>query len=314
MNRREFILGSAAACAAAGCRTVGGSDAANGPVGLTGVTPPYEPNLRDRCWTWGHDSGVFDGPDNKYKIPTSAPLTMPEANRMLGIPNICAITWKKPDEKYLADFRDVKRVSWLMASKHEVYERQVEDNFERLAKMPNLTGFDLDDFFRTDKTRKEYSPRDGREYEVREGGLSLNELENLKRRMLRTGRTLETRLVLYVRQLVPEIAPALDRVDTVLLWTWDGADVTKLAENWKTYRTFCPAKPTLLGIYMWDFGGRKPLEMDFMRHQLAFAKDLFRRGEIEGLIFHCTPLANKNLEAVECCRKWIDENADLTRA
>ena len=64
---------------------------------------------------------------------------------------------------------------------------------------------------------------------------------------------------------------------------------------------------------MWDFGGKKPIEMTYMRHQLNVALKLFRNGTIEGLIFHCTPLVNKNLEAVEYCRSWLEQHGHETR-
>jgi hypothetical protein len=33
-------------------------------------------------------------------------------------------------------------------------------------------------------------------------------------------------------------------------------------------------------------------------------------GEIEGLIFHCTPLCDMHLEAVEWSKRWIARHAD----
>ena len=63
---------------------------------------------------------------------------------------------------------------------------------------------------------------------------------------------------------------------------------------------------------MWDFGGKQPIDLEFMKYQLDFALELFRKGEIEGTIFHCTPLCNKGLEAVEYSKKWIEETKDET--
>lgn len=46
-----------------------------------------------------------------------------------------------------------------------------------------------------------------------------------------------------------------------------------------------------------------------MRKQLDYAFKLYKQGEIDGMIFHCTPLCNKNLAAVEYAKKWIAEHA-----
>jgi hypothetical protein len=44
-----------------------------------------------------------------------------------------------------------------------------------------------------------------------------------------------------------------------------------------------------------------------MEHQCRLGLEWLKRGEIEGLIFHCTPLCDMKLEAVEWARKWIAE-------
>ncbi|MDR0871676.1 MAG: hypothetical protein LBN39_12880, partial [Planctomycetaceae bacterium] len=94
---------------------------------------------------------------------------------------------------------------------------------------------------------------------------------------------------------------------------WHATELTALEENFKRYREFLPNKPTLLGIYMWDFGNAKPITQEQMKHQLDFALKKFKEKQIDGMIFHCTPLCDLGLEAVDYSRKWIAEYADLTR-
>ena len=53
-----------------------------------------------------------------------------------------------------------------------------------------------------------------------------------------------------------------------------------------------------------------PLGIDFMAHQLDYALRLYNAGQIEGLIFHCTPLCDMKLEAVEWAKNWIARHAD----
>ena len=109
-------------------------------------------------------------------------------------------------------------------------------------------------------------------------------------------------------------APLAELADSVILWTWDGTSLDGLENNFAQYRAYLPYKPTWLGIYMWDFGGRSPLEPAFMEKQLEVAKKLFETGEINGCVFHCTPLVNKNLAAVEYCRAWLRANGSIRQS
>ncbi|MDO4576474.1 MAG: hypothetical protein Q4D98_14810 [Planctomycetia bacterium] len=274
--------------------------------------PAYENRLQDRLWMWGHDSGAYDGPNGVYNIPLSEPISMPDAIRYMGIPNVSVIRGGTPGPEYRKPFESVRRITWNLSSGSNASYQSLRDYaFGLLDEMPNLIGFDLDDFFHGGPDQKE--TYDGREYTCRPAALSLAELDALRERARGYRRRVELRAVLYSAQLTPSIAPAMEFVDTVALWTWSGPHVMKLAENFHVYREILPKKPTLLGIYMWDFGNKKPMEPEFMEHQLAVALDLFKKGEIEGMTFHCTPLCNKNLPAVEFSRQWIQKHRDETR-
>ena len=69
-------------------------------------------------------------------------------------------------------------------------------------------------------------------------------------------------------------------------------------------------KPVLFGQYMWDFGGKKPMPGATMANQLAQTSRLLAAKAIHGVIFHCTPLVDMNLDAVNVSREWIRANAD----
>ena len=61
---------------------------------------------------------------------------------------------------------------------------------------------------------------------------------------------------------------------------------------------------------MWDFGGKKPMPAATMASQLAQTSRLLAAKAIHGVIFHCTPLVDMNLDAVNVSREWIRANAD----
>ena len=265
--------------------------------------PSYENNLRDRLWMWGHDSGVYDGPNGVYNIPLSAPISMAEGIQSMGIPNVCVIRGGTPDESYRRQFKDVKRIAWnLSGGSNESYHSLKNYVFGLRDTMPNLTGYYLDDFFRFGD--KPGFNRDS-EAEPAPAALSLEEMSRLHEETLAYKRRLDLAIVLYTHQLCPAIKPVIRYADVVSLWIWSGEDIQKIEDNFKKYRSLVPDKPTLLGIYMWDFGGKKALDQAFMVKQLDYAYKLYKEGQIEGLIFHCTPLCNKGLAAVDYAREWI---------
>ena len=270
-------------------------------VAAGGLPPAYENNLRDCLWMWGHDPGQYDGPTGIYNIPLSAPVNMAEGCKSMGIPNVCVIRCGTPDEAYRAQFKDMKRVAWdLCCGSNESYYGLKDYVFSLRDTMPNLTGYYLDDMFvrkdiQWDKDSAEPAP----------ANLSMAEMERLYDETLAYKRRLELAMVLYTHQLGAAVTPFMKYVDTVSLWIWSGDEIQKVEESFRKYRTLVPEKPTLLGIYMWDFGGKKPLSREFMAKQLDYGFRLYKEGQIEGMIFHCTPLGNKGLAAVDYARDWI---------
>ena len=298
----------AGAAALGGCRG----------LGLRASLTEYDDTLRDHCWMWGHDSGYYDGTSKEsvYNIPLSDPITMPDACAYMGIPNVCAVTWNPPEtDEYIAPFAKMKRVSWVVCGGGTPYDKLRENCFRLLGKMPNLMGLDLDDYF-TYKPEPEVFDTGSGKIKVASSKIGHGELLKLRRRVDEyAARKVDLRMVVYADYLEDTYAPALAVPDTVMFWTWTGKNLAKLRENFARYRRLAPGKDTLLGIYMWDFGGRKPLDMAFMRGQLEIAHELYMKREINGFIFHCTPLVNKNpaIEAVECAREWIANHADDRR-
>ena len=292
MNRRVFLKQTSALIGAGAC-----SSCSSLSRGVKVQYPAYENNLRDRLWMWGHDSGAYDGPQNVYNIPLSAPISMADGIKSMGIPNVCVIRGGTPDEAYRKQFKDVKRIAWnLSLGSNKSYYEMKNYVFGLRDTTPNLTGYYLDDFFHG-KPKIDTDPAPA--------SLSLEEMRHLHEETLAYQRRLDLSVVLYTHLLHPGIKPFIQYADVVSLWIWTGADIQKIDENFKKYRSLVPDKPTLLGIYMWDFGGKKELGMDFMVRQLEYAYKLYKEGQIEGLIFHCTPLCNKGLAAVDYAREWI---------
>lgn len=272
---------------------------------------PYESALRDHLWMWGHDPGDHDGPQGVYNIPLSAPMSMADGIKSMGIPNVCVIRGGTPDETYRRQFKDVKRIAWnLSAGSNESYHALKSYVFGLRDTMPNLTGYYLDDFFRFDD--RPGFDKDS-ETEPAPAALSMEELRTLHAETIAYRRKLSLAIVLYTHLLCPAIKPYMRHVDLVSLWIWSGGDIREIEDSFSKYRSLVPDKPTLLGIYMWDFGGKRELRKDLMAKQLDYAYHLYMEHQIEGLIFHCTPLCNKGLAAVDYARAWIARHGQESR-
>ncbi|MDO5566118.1 MAG: hypothetical protein Q4G59_05630 [Planctomycetia bacterium] len=309
LNRRTFL---AATALAASSSLISDSSL----LATTGKGRiPYENTLRDHLWMWGHNSGQYDGPNNGSHIPLSDPISMPDAIKYMGIPNVCVIWGAQPDKKYRDQFKDVKRIAWdLSAGSNRSYHYLKDYVFSIMEEMPNLVGVYLDDFF----SRKPATMQkvDGKEIMASSAALSPQEMADLRRRLDALKRPVDLAIVLYADQfgqLNSGIQPACEYADVISYWTWFGDNIAKMGENFKRYRELVPKKRTLHGIYMWDFGRGRPVELSAMKHQLDFSLEAYSKGDIDGLIFHCTPLCNKKLEAVEYARQWIAEYGDTKR-
>lgn len=265
---------------------------------------PYEKTVRDHLWMWGHGEGTTNG---LYNIPEGGKLHPADAVREMGIPNVCMIRWRgRPEpeiyETYNQKFAGVKRFAWsIIDGAPQPYDVKKRDAFEIAKKFPNLTTLFLDDFFIGNP-----APRPGSEESP--AHLSLAQIQQLHEETQNFERPLDLAMVLYSNQLTsPAISRHIAHCDVVSLWTWNAKDLANLEQNFARFRELVPEKRTMLGIYMWDFGDARPVPSELMKHQCEYALQLLKKGEIEGMIFHCTPLVDMNIEAVQWSKDWIAE-------
>lgn len=310
MMRRDFLVGAGSCALLGGC--------ASFPFGRNPLDT--DGTLRDATWLYGHDPGDHDGlgdsPLNGYNVPLSPAVEIGEAAKMFGIPNVCVCRWGLSDDTYLKQFKDVKRLSWVITgARDDRYYKLVSHDFKLIRKMPNLMAFDLDDYFRNPMRREDewIETEKGR---VRSacGALSYDELIRLRTAAKdNPDRPIDLQLVIYDYQLREEMRPVIEASDIIQYWTWFGKDIAEIEERFRQYRALAPDKPTFLGIYMWDYGGHGPLDVSFMKKQLEVGYELWKRGEVLGFVFHCSNLINKGLPAVTYARDWFALHADERR-
>jgi hypothetical protein len=255
---------------------------------------------------WGHDAGSLK---KGYGIGGAADMKPGEALKYMGIPNVCMVRFTgtplPPFDDFVKQFAHARRLTWSFVDGATNYttEQKRRQALDLATKQSNLVGLDMDDFFLGDAVPKAGSAEAS-------ANLSVAQVEQVKKELVVHGRRLDLSVVVYSNQLHPAITRHLDLVDAVYFWTWHGRDLEKLETNFAAYRKLVPTKRTLLGIYMWDFGEKKPLSLELMEHQCRLGLQWLNRGEVEGLIFHCTPLCGMKLAAVEWSKNWIARHAD----
>lgn len=278
----------------------------------------YDDALRDRCWMWGHDVGQLDRPGNHWGLKAEGTMDMPEACRKMGVENLNVIRWGNPPIEYRRKFAGLKRLTWAICGDqhepHSAFKEMCEYDFALLDEMPNLVGFDMDDFFRPwDAPVTVRTPTGPRQSYA--SVFSYDELLALRRRMDAWRRPLDLRIVLYdgLLERGELMLPCAELATTATFWVWRGPDLMKLEDTFRKYRSFLPGKPTFLGVYLWDFGDKRPMKLEYLKHELDVGLGLWRRREIEGFVFLATSVCNKGLDTVDYVRGWLDAHGSETR-
>lgn len=105
--------------------------------------------VRDAMWVWAHYEGSYD---NQWGLPGKSTMTPVGGAAWLNVPNIIMLRYgenpKPPFDQYAASFRPVKRVLWsVTGAAGATSENERNHVFALAAKMPNIVGVFMDDFF-----------------------------------------------------------------------------------------------------------------------------------------------------------------------
>jgi hypothetical protein len=255
--------------------------------------------VQDKLWLWGHDAGAHN---DSWGLPKPSRITPTEAAVYLRIPNLIMVRYlgrpPLPFDQYALPFRALKRVVWsVVGARGQTDEKERSHVLDLAARHPNITGLMLDDLFGSEQ------PAQGGELAT----LSLSELRDLQTRLSVGGRRLRLWAVVYEHQLERPLSPYMELLDLVSFWTWDSGKLQRLESNLERLEKVAPRSGRVPGCYLWDYGRKKPMPLDLMRHQCELGLQWLRQGRIEGMIFLASCLCDLELEAVEWTRNWIAE-------
>jgi hypothetical protein len=262
-----------------------------------GLPSTEQATVQDKLWLWGHDAGAHN---EGWGLPRPSRITPTEAAFYLGIPNLVMVRYRGrpplPFDQYALPFRALKRVIWsVVGAGGQTDARERAHVLDLAVRHPNITGVMLDDFFGSEQPAQGDAP----------AALPPGQLRDLRNHLTVGGRRLRLWAVLYEHQLENPLAPYLELLDVVSVWTWDSEKLKGLEANLERLEHVAPRCGRVLGCYLWDYGMKRPIPLDLVRHQCELGRDWLRQGRIEGMIFLASCLCDLELEAVEWTRNWI---------
>jgi hypothetical protein len=249
--------------------------------------------LRDRFWIWTHVAGSYKG---VFGLPDSR-MTPVEGAVYLDVPNVLFIRFHEqppmPFDQYAIAFRPFKRVVWsLVGASGRSSDEERTHVLDLAGRFPNIIGFVMDDFFHADGPT---------------GSLSVEQLKNLRSRLVIGGKKRDLYVVLYQHQLGLSVTEHLELCDKITFWTWKAQDLAKLESSFERLEKLAPRQGKLLGCYLWDFGTSKTMPLVSMKRQCELGRRWLKEGRIEGMIFLGSNVCDLELETVEWTRRWIAE-------
>lgn len=251
---------------------------------------------RECFWLWGHEAGSHN---EGWGLPGASRMSPVEAAGYMGIPNVIMVRYGPDqlpsDAQYLAPFQGLRRVVWSVVGAGGTHQGGEVDRALEVARLlPNMNGVMMDDFFRQGQEEL--------------GALSVAQLQGLRNRLSHAARPLDLWVVLYDHQLDLPVGPHLAFSEKVTFWTWKAEALSELQRNFSRFERLVPeGRRRVLGCYMWDYGVKRPMPLEFMQQQCDLGLRWLKEHRIDGMIFLASCICDLDLEAVEWTRQWIEQ-------
>ena len=109
----------------------------------------------------------------------------------------------------------------------------------------------------------------------------------------------------------PPLADFLHLFDVLTLWTWSSEELKTLDQSLAGLEKIAPKSARIaLGMYVWDFDGKKPVPLDLMKHQCDRALEWIKQKRIHEIIVLGNTGLDLGLPSAEYVRDWIGQVAD----
>lgn len=258
------------------------------------------PIVRDQLWLWGHEAGIHSG--KQWGIDAPSRITPTEACHHMGIPNCVMVVYANqpapPFGQYALPMTTLDKVVWSVVGDAGSTRNDSESDLDAVLSLaeryPNLVGGMMDDFFRGSET-----PR-----------WPIEAIREFRHRLHTAVRPLDLWVVLYHHELDLAVDEYLDACDVITLWSMKDEELARLETTLSRLVERTPGKRRVLGIYLWNYGSRKPMAVDLVQRQCELGLNALKQGEIDGIIFLASCICDLGLEAVEWVRNWVAQVGD----
>ena len=264
---------------------------------------------RDKFWMFGvrpHQDDIWLKPADNRSVPyrQRSRITPAEGAMLLDAQNMLMVNcdgepapFSEEALGYAESFARMKRVLWGGTGSGGFRIGNEEAFICKLAeKYPNIAGEFLDDL----SSRFHGVPdRDARALEF---------LRGIRAGLDKAPRRMDLYVTWYWHET--PYPGMMDYVDGFSFWTWQSAELPRLAERFEAAEEIYRQKKILLGIYMYDFPARHPVSLDLMEYQCEYALSLLRQGRIDGMIFEANSVMGVGLESEAWLRAWVDRVKD----
>lgn len=260
---------------------------------------------RDKFWMFGvrpHQDDIWLKPAEI--IPTTyryrSRITPAEAAMILNAQNMMMINcggepapYGEESYGYAESFYKMKKVLWGGTGSNGFRSGNEEKFICDLAKdYPNIAGEYLDDFSSAftgeDKPQK-----------------AVALLKEIRENLDKAPRKMEIYATWYWHE---EPYPDMEKyVDAFTFWCWNSDDIPSIKEKFEAAEHKFKNKKVLLGIYMFDFGQRKPVPVELMELQCNYALELLKEGRIDGIIFEANSVMGVGFESEKWLREWTEK-------
>jgi hypothetical protein len=252
--------------------------------------------VRDHLWLWCHPPGSHTRSPEQHGLPGRSTISPVDAAAFLGIRNVLFVRYElDPLSPFVAHARPLRAMHQVVWSIEGGGGGDVDSVLDLTKTLPNLRGVILDDYF------GRVTAGDATD------AFSLEAMRRLRARLDACTPRLDAWVVLYAHELGLEakLRPHLELCDVVTYWTWTAAELADLEKKFARFEQIVGDKRRVLGIYMWDYGAKRPMPVAALEKQCLLGQHWLQEGRIDGLIFLASCICDLGLEAVDWVRRWI---------
>lgn len=257
---------------------------------------------RDKFWLFGVRAHQDDNLMTGWRgARNGSRITPGEGALMLDVPNMIMVNcdgipvpFSYDARQYCESFCTMQKILWGSTGSGGFRVGNEEAFICKLAEShPNITGAFMDDFF-----GKFRNANDG-------GEQALTMLQEIRGGLDKACRPMELHVVWYTHEVEEVPKKAFDYIDGLTLWTWRSPELTELEKRYERIEKEFPRHQKMLGIYMYDFANRQPVELSLMEHQCELGLRLMQEGRLDGMIFEANSVMGVGLPSELWLRDWL---------